>query len=337
MKKIISIFLSLLMVFASTTVITYADTLNDDIYKTTYTVNYAEYDSFSPDNEIVVGKENYILKSFRIIDKNTEVFEVINNDLENKEYTAPDNAVNPNNQQQNGKLLYTTITQYKKSDRNQLVTQNVDYTALPINDTAPSIFKTEYVDPEANQVIEVELKLTDAKKSNSYWINSDGLNGSVTGYDALYYTLNNSDIQIPKSENQPTYIGYENSILKSLNLNEADYRITDSSWSGDTYYNAEGILCRNCIYDAQMKVCDVTATYSANIDLPDVVTYTATSIYENEDANQYIIEAEYEKVQDKISPTVIIVSTAAGLLILAALIAIILLYLSKKKKSEDKK
>lgn len=336
MKKIISVFLSLLTVFSFSTLYVSADeTPGNDTYKDTFTVSYADYDSFSPEHEIEVDGEKYVFQNFRIIKDDNKTFEVTVDNLMKREYNAPENTVNPNNNAQSGKLINTVFSESKETGRTETVSKNVSYSKVQLDYTIPQTYKTKYTDEKTSTAIDVQLKLDNTVKSDTYWIDTDGLKGVVTGYDALYYNLNNSDTQIPKNEKQPVYKGYESAILKSLELSD-DYKITGSSWDGEAYYNAEGVLCRNCIYDAQLKVCDITASYSATVDLPDIITYTATSTYEDEKSSLYTIEAEYEKAETEksISTPVIVAGIVIGLLILAALIAGTLVYLSKKKKAE---
>ncbi|MGN0533258.1 MAG: hypothetical protein ACI4IK_02760 [Eubacterium sp.] len=326
MKRYLAFLLSLLTVFSFPTLIALAD----DTHKEKYTVSLSELNDFSPEKEIEVNGDTYKFTNYKIVNNRKETFEITVDNLTKKEYKAPENAVNPNNPNQKGKLISTTFSENKESNRNTIVTKEASFDKAQLDYTIPETYKTEYRDEKTGSVINIELTLKDTKKSSPYWITANDLEGVVTGYDALYYTLNNSSTQIPKNEKQPVFKGYEGEILKSLKLSNSEYKITGSSWAGDAYYNSDGILCRNCIYNAQMKVCDITATYSAKVDLPDYVTYNAISVYEDEGGSQYTIEAEYEK-ENKVNTAVIIIGAVIGLLVMALLIAAVLIYLSKKK------
>lgn len=326
MKRYLAFLLSLLTVFSFPTFIALAD----DTHKEKYTVSLSELNDFSPEKEIEFNGDTYKFTNYKIVNNRKETFEITVDNLTKKEYNAPENAVNPNNPNQKGKLISTTFSENKESNRNTIVTKEASFDKAQLDYTIPETYKTEYRDEKTGSVINIELALKDTKKSSPYWITANDLEGVVTGYDALYYTLNNSSTQIPKNEKQPVFKGYEGEILKSLKLSNSEYKITGSSWAGDAYYNSDGILCRNCIYNAQMKVCDITATYSAKVNLPDYVTYNAISVYEDEGGSQYTIEAEYEK-ENKVNTAVIIIGAVIGLLVMALLIAAVLIYLSKKK------
>lgn len=335
MKKIISLFFSFLIVISSLTITANAATEPaKDIHQETVKINYSEYDNFSPDNEIEVDGKKYVLKETKIISNDKKTFEIVTDNLESEEYSAPQEISNPNNTNQHGKLINTTFSENRIDGRQETVAKNATYTSVPVNYEIPKSIKLIYHDDKTNSAIDVNIKLTDNKQSNPYWKDINNLSGGITGYDALYYNLENSNIQIPKNESQPTYKGYENEILKSLGLSITDYKIVGSSWQNEAFYNSENILCRNCVYNAQAKVCDITATYSETINLPDIVTYTATSVYEDLENSQYTIELDYEEIDNDVNIPVIVGSAVLGVLILAALIAAILMHLSKKKKSE---
>lgn len=331
MRKIISIFLSLLTVFSASTLTVFAD----ETYKETVTIDYSDYQTFSPKKEICVNGEKYTFVGYRIIENHNDTFEIIQEDLINKDYSAPKSVVNPNNSSQNGKLINTVFKENKETARKKTLSKTVKFKSKELDYAVPETVETSYIDEKAENVITAKVNLTQTVKSEPYWINSTNLKGSVTGYDALYYNLKNSSVQIPKNNSQPIYEGYENEILKSLGVNADNYKIIGSSWYGDTYYNSEGTLCRDCIYDVQFKVCDITATYTSEIELPDIITYTATSTYEDEKSGKLTIETEYEKANSEKNTTKIIIGTVTGVFILSLFIAAILLYLSKKKKLKE--
>lgn len=332
MKRCIVFILSLIISILSTATQVFAD--EPALYETTVTILLSDYSSFSPDKEIDVDGKKYELLNFEIIKENQQTFTVTEDKLQNKNYTASVTVTNPDDNSQKGTLVNTVFEESKDSNRKTSVSKTAKYTAVPLDYAIPQNLNTEYQDKETGQTVQAELKLTGNSKSSSYWIKSDDLKGSVTDYDALVYTLNNSNVQIPKNTNQPNYKGYESAILKSLGLDEDIYRITGAAWSGEAYSDSKGVTCRDCIYQAQMKVCDINAVYSAEINLPDKTTYSAISTYEDDANSTYDIKVTYQELPAKISPVVIAVGVILGILILSGLMAAILIYLSKKKNKE---
>lgn len=335
MKKFVSSLLSIL-VLLSISPSAYAAS-KSDVYTDTVTINVSEYDTFSPDEEIESGGYIYSLNSFKIVDENNSTFDIITEGLSTKDFTAAKTANNPDNETQKGILLNTKFIENTEQNRSKEISKTITYSAVALDYKVDNTYSIKYSDKETGQIIDAVLNLKTIDKSNSYWIKDQSINGSVTGYDALFYNLNNSTAQIPKDDSKPAFKGYENDILKSLSLNPNSYRIIDSAWLGNTYYNAEGILCRDCIYKSEKLVCDITANYSSNISLPDKTTYTAVSTYKDNLNSSYTIEIEY--VKDRLSNeavTKIVVSSVIGVAVLSALIASIILYLSKKKKAANK-
>lgn len=302
----------------------------------TIEVRMSEYsDMYSPDEKIVVEGITYALKDFKITDTTLETFTVTKENLSDKSYKAPEETFNPSDKAQTGKLLKTEFSENKESGKTKSFSETVKETKRELNYSLPNTRKTTYKDEETGETIDVTLKLVSSERSNPYWYEIDGLSGTVTGYDALFYSLKGSDVQIPKNDEYPEYRGYKEAILKSLGLG-SEYRIIGSSWKGKAYTNSKGVLCRDCVYQAEKKVCDVSGVYSAEVTRPDVITYTATSTYEDESHSFYTITANYEAVKKK-TPIAAVISVVIGLLILAALISAILVFLSKKKDKKQQR
>lgn len=330
MRKIISIILSVLTAFSiSTITVMGAETKSEII-----TMTKAEYEKFSPDKEKEFDSEKYLLKNQKIISEKKNTFQIIISGLKDDYYRADETAINPNNENQSGVFHDIYIEKSTDDKRTKIILEKVNYENVPLNYEIPKTYTVQYFDEETNSNITAELKLKSTDKSASFWINANNLNGTVTGYNGLYYSLKNSKVLIPKNDEKPNYSGFEDSILKSLNLNPNNYKIIGSSWEGEPYFNSSKELCRNCIYNAQSLVCNISTEYESEIKLPDTESYTALLTYLDEDSSTVDIELTYEKAP--INKTAIAVGIVAGILILSGLIAIILMFLSKRKKSENR-
>lgn len=332
-KRVNSFFLSLCVLIAclSTSVLAFAKDDNRYYSKTVEIYKYEEV--YKPDSEIKLDGKTYKFIGYDVLEKIPSTFTVKKEGLDTKDYTADSTAVNPGDKSSKGKLISTTFEEKTESNRKTIVTKELKYSAVPTDYSFPESYQTEYLDKETVKKVTASLKLVSVNNSNPYWINTTNMDGIVTGYDALVYTLNNSSVQIPKNTESPVFKGYEDEILKSLNLNNDNYKITAASWNGEAYYNLDNILCRNCIYSTQMKVCDATAVYESKVALPDKVTFTAISTYEDTAKSKLVLSLNYELVKD--NTTEIVIGAVLGVLVLSALIAVILVYLSRKKKTED--
>lgn len=332
MKKLNSLFLSMLVLLSCLSTSVSAFAKDNNTYSKEVEISKADK-NYSPDEEIRVDGKTYKFVDYDIVDEKLSTFTVKKEKLKSKDYTAEQTAVNPSDKTSTGKLISTEFQEETESSRKTTITKKLEYTAVQTDYAFPEIYKTEYTDKDTDKKVTASLKLESVNKSKPYWIDTAPMPGVVTGYDALVYTLKNSDVQIPKNAEKPNYKGYENAILKSLNLSSDNYRITSAAWSGEAYYSADNILCRNCTYSVQLKVCDAEAIYESKIDLPDKVTYTAVSTYEDEAAGRMILSLNYEQVKD--NTKTIVISAVLGILILSVLIAAVLVYLSRKKKSEE--
>lgn len=330
MRRIISIILSLLTVFSISTITAMGAETKSEII----TMTKAEYEKFNPDKEKEFDRKKYVLKDQKIISEKENTFQIVISGLQENYYRADETAVNPDNENQSGVFQDIFMEKVTDDKRAKTISEKVTYENIPLDYEIPKTYTVQYFDEETNSSITAELKLKSTDKSAFFWIHANNLNGTVTGYDSLYYNLQNSNVFIPKNDKKPNYSGFEDAILKSLNLNPDNYKIIGSSWNGETYFDSNGELCRNCIYEAQSLACNISAEYESEIKLPDTESYTALLTYLDEDNSAVEIELTYEKAP--INKTAIAVGIVAGILILSGLIAVILMFLSKRKKSEKK-
>lgn len=331
-KKLSSLFLSMLVLLSCLSASVSAFAKDNQTYSKEVEISKSDK-NYIPDEEIRVDGKTYKFVDYDIVDEKPATFTVKKKKLKSKDYTAEQTAVNPDDKSSKGKLISTAFEEETENNRETTVTKELKYSAVQTDYSFPESYQTEYADRETDKKVTTSLKLVSVNKSNPYWIDTSAMEGTVTGYDALVYTLANSNVQIPKNTDNPNFKGYENDILKSLNLSSDNYKIIDASWNGDAYYNADHVLCRNCTYSVQIKVCDAIVIYESKIDLPDKVTYTAVSTYEDEAKSKLVLSLNYEQVKD--NTTTIVIGVVLGILILSVLIAAILIYLSKKKKSEE--
>lgn len=329
MRKIISFTLSLLAVISPVTITAAAA----ETESKTVVISKSEYESFSPEKETEINGKKYLFKEKSVITAYDSKFEIVSENLPSKSYNAAASAVNPDNSDQSGRLENVTYKENVESNRSKTVSKAVDYTAVPLNYAIPETYSIDYDDRVTGKNITSDLQIKDTEKSSAYWIKSNNLEGTVTGYNGLYYRLKDSNELIPKSEEKPLFSGYERAILESLKLDSENYRITNSYWSGDTYYDSEGRLCRNCIYETEALVCDIHAIYEDELLLPDAVSYTAAATYIDEDNSKIALNLIYEKAP--IDKSFIAIGIVTGILIISALIAAILMLLSKRKSNPN--
>ncbi len=228
MKKLNSLFLSMLVLLSCLSTSVSAFAKDNNTYSKEVEISKADK-NYSPDEEIRVDGKTYKFVDYDIVDEKPATFTVKKEKLKSKDYTAEQTAVNPDDKSSKGKLISTAFEEETESNRKTIVTKKLKYSAVQTDYSFPESYQTEYADKETDRKITASLKLTSVNKSNPYWIDTSAMEGTVTGYDALVYTLANSNVQIPKNIEKPNYKGYENAILKSLNLSSKNYRITGAA------------------------------------------------------------------------------------------------------------
>ncbi|NCF00648.1 hypothetical protein, partial [Emergencia sp. 1XD21-10] len=99
------------------------------------------------------------------------------------------------------------------------------------SDKRPDAPKTKEITtslPDGSE-ISVVGKLQDIKQTGSSYSKPFTVTAKFIGdSDVAYYKLD--DTQIPNNPKTPTFEGYQETILRHLNYNPADYRITDGKW-----------------------------------------------------------------------------------------------------------
>jgi hypothetical protein len=136
----------------------------------------------------------------------------------------------------------------------------------------------------------------------SRWIEGFELPVTFHMYDAETYMLD--DRRIPKDDAVPQVQDCEEELLAEAGLSRADYRITDVRWSGDSYEDETGELCRDAVATGQKLVRTYRAEYAGTAvfeRLPDDLRTPETE----EMAEEMQIEEMQESMQETVSETAV--------------------------------
>lgn len=156
---------------------------------------------------------------------------------------------------------------------------------------------------------------------------------TYSDYDSAYYEWNGN--LIPRNDDMPALAGYENQLLNAAGAG-AGSTITDISWTGDTYQDENGVICR----DATATVQQVGPVYRANyngriyVEAREGTVYHMT--YEGEDPEgrvEYKVQATANYVEQKV-PALPYILAGIGIVIVLAAIVGMLMILSKKQKEK---
>ncbi|NCF00592.1 hypothetical protein, partial [Emergencia sp. 1XD21-10] len=132
--------------------------------------------------------------------------------------------------------------------------------------------------------------------------------------------------------------GYQETILRHLNYNPADYRITDGKWSSN-YVTEKGQTVRYAEFSGNRRTSDWIAYYQEELteNSPALATYDAVATYTNgikDTSYEVMITVDYEEVGLSLLQKVLIVT--AGIAIGSIIIGLILMVLKKKKEKDVK-
>ncbi len=194
-----------------------------------------------------------------------------------------------------------------------------------------------YHDEETNCDVLVTLQFQKLKETTKpYWeenIVVEHIHRSI--YEEEY--LLNDATRLSFSESKPTYEGIEEKLLNQMGLSTPIHKITGSEWLSKTA-TEDGVTSRLAGYTVKRYVTGYAAIYFGTFDIPDMLVYDATAIYEGELSKQieggteYTVKAiaTYEEVQEKNNTAAVIVGTSSGIIALCGLVV----FLRKRKEKK---
>lgn len=150
------------------------------------------------------------------------------------------------------------------------------------------------------------------------------VDGTFTGdVDSEYFYFANSGTLYPINTAAPLWNGYQEDILTYLNLSPSAYRITGGVWTGESVSGNR--LTKKARFSGTSKVCDYTATYTAEDD----TKFDASAVY----LSPYKVKAvvRYEEILTTVQKVIL---AGAGIAVLA-LAAAIIIYILKRRKREE--
>jgi hypothetical protein len=161
---------------------------------------------------------------------------------------------------------------------------------------------------ELPQEIEVEVSdggeeteavcaLTGVTELESRWVEGFELPVTFHMYDAETYMLDAR--RIPKDDAVPQVQDCEEELLAEAGLSRADYRITGVRWSGDSYEDETGELCRDALATGQKLVRTYRAEYAGTAVFERLPDYLRTP-----ETEEIVEERQIEETQENVSETV---------------------------------
>ena len=231
-------------------------------------------------------------------------------------------------------------TEEIETDRVGTFTTEYDYGYQPSEPDAAKTLDVLVTDKRTGLDVLAILPLVELKIGSTAWedsVHSIQVHRSV--YDKEYLLSDGSRLSFLSES--PEYEGCSDILLSDMRLAPEDYRITGSRWLNELS-SSDGNYTRTAEYTVERLVTSYTAVYSGSFDLPDILTYTATAVYEGElskeepNGMEYQVKAivtyEEKPVKKNTAATVAIVGGSSGVITLCGL-SFILMKRRKQKQA----
>ncbi|MFR5631454.1 MAG: SpaA isopeptide-forming pilin-related protein [Monoglobales bacterium] len=176
-------------------------------------------------------------------------------------------------------LVSSELEAYKIPAHEIPVKKEVLYEAVESKDVIPSKIKVTVTDEATGQTMETIAELSDQRVGEQYWSEDFSFPVTFHEYGLDGYWLGEQVFKL--NGDVPDFTGYETELLQLIDVNQEDYTVEAASWNGESYRNADGILCRDVTVTGKKLVSDCTVTYegSAAFSEADGVRYCST--YQN--------------------------------------------------------
>ncbi len=302
------------------------------------------------DEGIIYTRKNIdyeIIKNETIYSIETKVFinEIIIEGLAEQDGTLFEDAIEINEDGYIGEISLKEIIYTERKVTGRTASHKVEYDyGLQVSKPEPlSTIDVLYYDEETNVNVLVTLSFNKLKETTKpYWENNIHVQQIYRSiYEDEYLLIDGTRLSF--SSDKPQFKGLENEILNNMRLNPEKNMITDSSWIGDVS-TTDNITSRLASFTVNRYVTGYKAIYSGSFDIPNMLVYDATAIYESElskavpNGTEYTVKAivTYEEANEVIPPNNIpvIVGTSTGVVGLCGLIFFIIK--RRKKKNNIK-
>lgn len=220
----------------------------------------------------------------------------------------------------------------------QTVTGQITYNSAVSQQQVPKTYDVKVKDDLTGETVMVTCDFENLTEGSPVWKEST-IDIVYESYDSDFFVLSNA--LIPKNENQPPLVGYEDALLQSVGMSSATTKIIGLQWNGEAY-EEDGVMYRNAIATIKTFVPSYIANYKGKIVHDEengtiyVLHYEGSYEQESDTEFDYEIKATamYQLVQESNTGKVLIGSLL--IILLAALIVLSVYVISQKNKENEK-
>lgn len=198
------------------------------------------------------------------------------------------------------KLLTVPVT-----SRHRVLSGEIVYPGVGKETVIPEQAVLEVDDKESGQLFETSLPLYSTEYRKERW--EEDLEFTVTfhSYGADVYRL--GELQIPHQEGEPPLDLCREALIEAIGRKAEDCRLDKMEWSGPSYEDETGVLCRDANVTGARRQWDCCAVYQGDTELPDLIRYRKQMEYQRVSGEPDAVDAE--KTEERTE----IVSEPAGL------------------------
>ena len=288
---------------------------------------------------ILQGLEYQILNEETLYETQMETFsqEILMEGIEKDDDSIFEDVVTINEDGYSGTIPLKEIVYSERIVTGRTASHKVEYDfGLQVEEPTPaSELDALYYDEETNCNVLVTLQFQKLKETTKpHWEENIVVENMHRSICEEEYLLNDGT-KLSFLESQPIYEGIEETLLNQMGLSTSTHKITGSEWLSETV-TEDRVASRLAGYTVERYVTGYTAIYYGTFDIPDMLVYDATAIYEGqlskqiETGTKYTVKAivTYEGVREKKNNTAaVIVGTSSGIIALCGLVV----FLKRKK------
>lgn len=346
MKKIMLLTVAFILILTNTA---YADDQPQTIIKEyEFTTSDTSFNYDAPmeivEDDIIYQRKNInyeIIKEEVIYTTETKTFsqEILKEGLPERDDTLFIDSIDVNEDGYIGLLNLKEIIYTERKVIGRSASHKTEYD-LGLQVTKPKPLTTIdvlYFDEETNVNVLATLSFDKLKETTKpHWENNIHVQQMYRSIYEDEYLLND-ETRLSFSSDKPQYESIEDKILSNMRLDPKSHIVTDSSWVVETS-TEEGITSRLADFVIKRYVTGYKAIYSGSFDIPNMLVYDVTAIYESElskqvsNGTEYTVKAIviYEEVPIENNTITIVVGTTTGVIGLCGLVFFIIKRRKKK-------
>lgn len=171
---------------------------------------------------------------------------------------------------------------YKIPARRENAERTVLYEEVEWEEQIPKQATVTSTDKVTGQRLQKDCPVLQKRFERERWIPDFKFTAVFHSYDADYYQLGTK--KVPYNSHKPELEDCEPELLAEIGVKPENYRILHAAWKGDSYFDENGILCREAEITGEKKVADHYVTYGGEMVFPEAFGVKSIAVYRGFDS-----------------------------------------------------